>query len=256
MSTYKLGFISDDVLRAHVAEYVNRYRVSISKKELNKNILDPIKLCFDREVYSRDFGEAIRGEIERQIDKSNGTLIGYFHQHLFSKIGRGWEVPTEGWDIVNEAKHCYVELKNKHNTMNSKSAQATYQRMDEAVQLDPSAQCWLVEVIAKKSQDEPWATTIKKSKKCHPRIRRVSIDRFYEKVTGETDAFAQICDVLPKVLADVMASKHGKSPALQLKDSVAKLLKTFGGNSESQVRTCFLNSFYSYQGFDRFRTGM
>ena len=157
---------------------------------------------------------------------------------------------------MNEAKHCYVELKNKHNTMNSKSAQATYQRMDEAVQLDPSAQCWLVEVIAKKSQDEPWATTIKKSKKCHPRIRRVSIDRFYEKVTGETDAFAQICDVLPKVLADVMASKHGKSPALQLKDSVAKLLKTFGGNSESQVRTCFLNSFYSYQGFDRFRTGM
>jgi len=256
MSSYNLGFISDDLLRAHVAEYVNQYRVSISISDLNKNILDPIKLCFDRKVYGRDFGEAIRGEIERQIDKSNNNVIGYFHQNMFTKIGSGWEVPKEGWDVINTRKRCYVELKNKHNTLNGSSGTDTYKRMERQIQLDPSAQCLLVIVITKKSHDEPWATTINKVKKCDPRIRRVSIDRFYEKVTGSPDAFARLCHVLPMVLADVMGSKHGKPPALQLKESVDELLQKFGGSSDSQERACLLKSFESYQGFDRLRIGM
>ena len=37
-------------------------------------------------------------------------------------------------------------------------------------------------------------------------IRRVSLDKFYELVTGEADAFYQICVVLPEVIDEVIAS--------------------------------------------------
>lgn len=41
-----------------------------------------------------------------------------FHQNLFRYAGNGWTVPPEGFDVVNEERHIFVEMKNKHNTMN------------------------------------------------------------------------------------------------------------------------------------------
>lgn len=38
-------------------------------------------------------------------------------------LKNGWSVPKEGFDIVNEKKKIFVEMKNKHNTMNSSSSQ-------------------------------------------------------------------------------------------------------------------------------------
>jgi len=43
------------------------------------------------------------------------------------------------------------------------------------------------------------------SKKKHKRIRRVSMDKFYEIVTGQEDAFYQMCMQLPKTIEKVVA---------------------------------------------------
>jgi len=43
----------------------------------------------------------------------------------------------------------YVEMKNKHNTMNSSSSQKIYMRMQNKILENPKAVCMLVEVIAK-----------------------------------------------------------------------------------------------------------
>ncbi len=68
----------------------------------------------------------------------------------------------------------------------------------------PEATCMLVEVIAKKSQNIPWQISLDGEPICHKKIRRVSIDKFYELVTGEKEGFKQLIEVLPKVMDDVL----------------------------------------------------
>lgn len=118
MRNYNLGFISDEDIFNHVRDTVRRYSASISLRDFNKNLIDPIKLTFDAKVYGRSMEEIVVSECMRQMDKSNNNHIGCFHQNLFRYAGNGWTVPSEGFDVVNEERHIFVEMKNKHNTMN------------------------------------------------------------------------------------------------------------------------------------------
>lgn len=95
-------------------------------------------------------------------------------------------------------------MKNKHNTMNSASAAKTFSRMQNKILHNSQATCFLVEAIAKRSQNIPWACTIDKVKISHPSIRRVSLDKFYEIVTGDSHAFSKLCAILPVVIQDVL----------------------------------------------------
>lgn len=129
---YNLGFISDEDIFEHVERTVRLYRTTINLSEFNSNIVDPIKLTFDAKVYGKNISDIVEDECLRQIDKSNGNHIGYFHQNLFCYAGDGWEVPANGvtgFDVQNPVRHIYAELKNKHNTMNSVSSQKTYMKM-------------------------------------------------------------------------------------------------------------------------------
>ena len=133
MSRYKLGFISDDDIFEHVKNTIEKYRKTINLKDFNSNIIDPIKLTFDALIYQKKMNDLILDECIRQIDKSNSNVIGYFHQNIFKYVKGGWEVPRSGYDLVNEEKHIYVEIKNKHNTMNSSSSQKTYIKMQDTI---------------------------------------------------------------------------------------------------------------------------
>ena len=126
--SYGLSFITDENLFNHVKETVNKYRFTINLSEFNKNIIDPIKLTFDSKIYGKNLEEIIESESIRQIDKSNTNHIGYFHQNIF-KYFDGWVVPLKGFDAICEDKKIFVEMKNKHNTMNSASSQKTYMKM-------------------------------------------------------------------------------------------------------------------------------
>ena len=148
MKDYKLSFITNENLYRHVQDTINKYRFKIDLKKFNKNLLNPIKLTLDAKVYQRKMEDIIQDEIFRQIDKSNTNHIGYFHQNIFQYIGKDWVVPKAGYDIENKEKHYYVEMKNKHNTMNSSSGQKTYMRMQNTLLQNPKATCMLVEVIA------------------------------------------------------------------------------------------------------------
>lgn len=133
MKNYNLGFIGNEAIYNHVRETVLQYRRSINLAEFNKNLIDPIKLTFDSKIYNQSVEKTIEAECLRQIDKTNNNCIGYFHQYIFKYAFGGWEVPKNGekggFDILNEQQHIYVEMKNKHNTMNSASSQKTYMKM-------------------------------------------------------------------------------------------------------------------------------
>jgi len=245
MGKYELGFISDEDIFHHVRDTVLKYRFKIDLIQFNGNLIDPIKLTFDSKVYKKDIEDVLESEIIRQLDKSNTNHTGYFHQNIFKFIGNGWTVPREGYDIVNEIEHIYVEMKNKHNTMNSSSAKNTYMRMQDTLIKDPQATCMLVEVIASNSQNIKWNVSIDKSKVSHERIRRVSIDKFYELVTGDKFAFKKLCMSLPQIIEDVVVSVK----LAERSNTVVKQLKEIDSNL---LKSIYLLSFSKYEGFYEF----
>ena len=246
MQNYNLGFISNDNLFNHVKETVEKYRFTIDLKKFNKNLIDPIKLTFDSKIYVKSMEEIIESEIIRQMDKSNTNHIGYFHQNIFKYINENWTVPKEGFDLINEEERIYVEMKNKHNTMNSSSSQKTYIKMQGMLLQNAQNRCFLVEVIAKNSQNSPWKISLDGQSHEHEYIRRVSIDKFYELVTGENNAFKNLCEVLPLVLDDVIATRE----VSMVEDSVFEELNQISPNL---LQSLYLLSFSKYDGFDNFR---
>lgn len=215
---WKLSFIGEEDFTNHIKATIEKYGEkleSFTLKKFNKNIIDPIKLIFDKTVYQSSWDEIVSNEIFRQRDKSNNNDIGYFHQRIFQYIA-GCHVPPNGeeggWDVIyknadgikisdaDSVHTVYVEMKNKHNTMNSASAGKTFIKMQNQLLNDDDCACFLVEVIAQHSQNIKWETTVDKKKVGHKLIRRVSIDQFYALVTGQEDAFYQMCMALPSTI--------------------------------------------------------
>ena len=129
---WNLAFISEEDFKKHVQATILKYGEKLESfdlKRFNSNLIDPIKLIFDKSVYKTSWEEIVNNEIFRQRDKSNNNDIGYFHQNMFSYFS-GCEVPQAGWDVIyrnpegivlpdGDVVHTvYVEMKNKHNTMN------------------------------------------------------------------------------------------------------------------------------------------
>lgn len=244
-SNYGLGFISNVDLYNHTKETVEKYRFNINLNQFNKNLIDPIKLTFDSKVYNRDITDVIESEIIRQMDKSNTNHIGYFHQNIFKYIGKDWSIPKTGYDIINTKKHYYIEMKNKHNTMNSSSSQKSYIKMQGTLLEDSQATCMLVEVIARNSQNKNWNISIDGKPYSHEKIRRVSIDKFYEIITGNKQAFKELCEKLPIVIEDVVNNindRHNSSTVIK------ELTKT----SSDLLKSLYLLSFKNYEGFKDF----
>jgi hypothetical protein len=182
------------------------------------------------------------------MDKSNSNNIGYFQQNIFKYIKKkntqetNWSVPKQGFDIINNIDKIYVEMKNKHNTMNSSSSSATYMKMQDKLLKDSEATCMLVEVIAKDSQNIKWAVSLKGNPMSNDRIRRVSIDKFYEIVTGEKEAFKQLVEALPKVMDDVLEE-------IQQNGIENTVFEELEGIDENILKSLYLLSFQKYEGF-------
>ena len=244
MKTYHLGFISDQDIYNHVRDTVLKYKTYIDLKQFNQNVIDPIKLTFDAKVYGKSFEEIIEAECIRQIDKGNTNHIGYFHQNLFRYAGNGWEVPEAGFDVVNEEKHIYCELKNKHNTMNAASSAKTYMKMQSKLLEDDKAVCYLVEVIAKKSDNDIWGERVDGHTYKHERIRRVSMDKFYDIVFGDRLAFFKLCKKLPAILDDVMQDLNSG----KIENHVYDELQTL---STDTLKSLYLLAFKKYDGFEQ-----
>lgn len=248
MRDYNLGFISNEAIYSHVKATVESYRREITLLQFNENVVDPIKLTFDSKVYNKSIQQAIEEECFRQIDKSNTNKIGYFHQNIFRYAGHGWIVPQEGFDVENNDLHIYAELKNKHNTMNSASAQKTYMKMQAKLLDDDKATCILVEAISKRSRDDAWRITLDKKVRSHNKIRRMSMDQFYKLVFNDPMAFYKLCVALPDIIEDVV----NENQALELKNSVYEELTR---NHSDLLTALYLLAFSTYEGFENFMNG-
>ncbi len=246
---YQLSFIAEADFRQHVSEtlqtYANRLS-SIDLSKFNSNIVDPIKLLFDKHMYQVPYEDIIQLELHRQRDKSNTNAIGYFHQNMFRYIA-GCHVPAHGWDVVFQKDNVpyYVEMKNKHNTMNASSSQKTYLQMQNKILHEPNAYCLLVETLAPNSRNEPWRCSVNGERCEHEHILRVSMDQFYHLVTGIPDAFYQLCMQLPQTIAELIAQRA--VPTLQA-DTVLQELHNLHSDT---LTALYLLVFQTYEGFDQ-----
>lgn len=263
-SKWPLSFISEADFTEHIKETIKKYGSKLEPyniEKFNSNIIDPIKLIFDKMVYQSSWSEIVKNEVFRQRDKSNNNDIGYFHQHIF-KYMANCEVPPNGekggWDVIytNEngiimpggdiVHRVYVEMKNKHNTMNSASSSNTYIKCQNQLLHDDDCVCMLVEAIAQHSQNIKWVASINKQRVEHKRIRRVSMDKFYALVTGEDDAFYKLCLVLPDVIEKVIKDAEIEVPY----DTVYKELETIANKKNvSMAMAFYLLGFGEYTGF-------
>jgi septation ring formation regulator EzrA len=154
-------------------------------------------------------------------------------------------VPNHGFDVIykDSNKVFYVEMKNKHNTMNSSSAKTTYIKLLGKVLKNKNNYGLLVEVISKHSQNVPWTTTVDSVRVSNERIRRVSIDKFYELVTKQKNAFYCLCKEIPKLLDEVLFV----SEELQVEDDV--VVEQLKNIDSDLIKSLFSISFGSYIGF-------
>lgn len=268
--SWTLGFITEEDFMNHVGATIEKYGEKLESfdiKRFNKNIIDPIKLIFDKSVYQTSWEEMVGNEIFRQRDKSNNNDIGYFHQRIFQYIDN-CRVPDNGkeggWDVIYQNEKgielpdgdivhtVYVEMKNKHNTMNSASAGKTYIKMQNQLLNDDDCACFLVEAIAQKSQNIKWETTVDGRRVSHKRIRRVSLDRFYAITTGENDAFYKMCLVLPEMIEKVVKQEGTvQVPHDTVLQELKNIAQKSGEKSEdiAMAVAVYMLGFHSYLGF-------
>ena len=242
---YNIGFITDADLFRHVKDTLEHLTMAIDLHKFEKNIIDPIKLTFEMHAYHLSPEAVVQHEIARQLGKTVENAIGWFHQNIFRYIP-GWQVPTDGMDVVNAAGTIYGEIKNKYNTMNSSSAETVFQKLYGIVLGNKNATAYLIEVISKKSQDEAWAAAghVVNGDKAE-RIRRISIDRFYEIAVRDKYAFRNLCAVLGLVVDDVLR-------AFPTRDFRNTVLTELNERTPDIVKALFLSSFSTYNGFEDF----
>lgn len=271
--SWELSFISEKDFTNHVKDTIDKYGEKLESFDIvrfNKNIVDPIKMIFDKTVYQTSWDEIVGNEIFRQRDKSNNNDIGYFHQRIFQYINNCHvhDNGTEGgWDVIFQVPEgitlpegdivhtVYVEMKNKHNTMNSAAAGKTYIKMQSQLLDDDDCACFLVEAIAKKSQNIKWSTTVDGKSVSHKKIRRVSLDQFYALVTGQEDAFYKMCMVLPKVIEKVVneGGEDVKVPHDSVMSELRRIAKEMNTDDENlaMALAVYLLGFSTYNGFSK-----
>ncbi|MGL5867983.1 Eco47II family restriction endonuclease [Clostridium chrysemydis] len=252
-----LTFMSDEHLCSCIYRLYMSYmrdKRDLDLSDLYKNKLDPIKAYFDMEFNETSLDEFIDIEAKRKADKNINNHIGNFHQELLDGLD-GFEAPLNaGYDVKKLDDTIFGELKNKHNTMNSSSTEATFQKLERYATDYPTSTCYLIEVVATQSQNILWTPTCSGRSYSNSRIRRISIDRFYELATGIPNSFKELCDAIR--IATPQIIKHIKESENQ---TAASSMTTNNAHNElvsraqllgiSELETIFKDNFTGYNGF-------
>lgn len=253
MKNKYVNFISDKHLLFCIENLHKSYlkaKNNVSKKNFYSNKVDTIKLTFDSKFNNIDEESLIQGEILRQIDKSINNSIGTFHEQVLGGIA-GYEMGNlSGFDIKAIDETLFADIKNKHNTMNSSSAEALFQKLARYADTYKKSKCYWVQILAKTSFNELWKGEINGKEYSHSRVFKISGDQFYALLSGEQDALFQLYKALPHAIKDYLDSigenqKEKENSALEEIQNEIELSKR---NILDQIT--FENYSY-YLGFDK-----
>ena len=209
MANNYVNFISDEHLLKCIENLHQSYlkaKNNISKKSFYTNKVDTIKLIFDAKFNDINEDDLIQSEVLRQIDKSINNSIGTLHEQILGGI-KSYEVGNlSGFDIKASDDTLFADIKNKHNTMNSSSAEALFQKLARYADDYKKAKCYWVQILAKGSFNENWKGEINGKEYSHSRVFKISGDQFYALLSGQDDALFQLYKALPKAINDYLKS--------------------------------------------------
>lgn len=246
-----VDFVSDEHLIKCISNLYNSYNQS--KKEFTKakfynNKVDAFKLTFDSKFNGLSEEELIKLEMSRQIDKSVNNAIGTFHEEVLGGVYGFSSGKLSGYDIKADDDSLFAEIKNKHNTMNSSSAESAFQKLSRFADDYRQATCYLVQILAKKSFLKKWEGIINRREYSHSRVFIISGDRFYGLLTGDDKAFFKLYKALPVAINDFLKTIEA---TLEKENN---LLSDISESAKISERTIIdeitFENFYYYAGFD------
>ncbi len=253
MENKYVDFISDEHLLNCIGNLHNAYlkaKNNISKKNFYNNKVDTIKLTFDSKFNDIDEESLIESEILRQIDKSINNSIGTFHEQILGGI-KGFEIGNlSGFDIKANDDTLFADIKNKHNTMNSSSAESLYQKLARYADTYKKANCYWVQILAKGSFNEKWLGEINGKEYGHSRVFKISGDQFYTLLSGKNDALYQLYKILPIAIKDYLDSINSNKEILENSALDEINLEIITTNRTILDQITFENYSY-YLGFDK-----
>lgn len=253
MKNKYVDFISDEHFLDCVANLHNSYlkaKKNITKKNFYKNKVDTIKLTFDAKFNAISEDTLIQAEILRQIDKSINNSIGTFHEQILGGIN-GFEIGNlSGFDIKAVDNSLFADIKNKHNTMNSSSAEALFQKLSRYADDYKKSKCYWVQILAKNSFCEHWNGDINGKEYSHSRVFKISGDQFYALLTGQNDAFFQLYKNLPIVIEDYLNSLE-KIKSTKENSALEEIKSEIETSNRTVLDQITFENYGFYLGFDK-----
>ena len=248
-----VNFISDDHLLACIGNLHRGYlkaRNNITKKNFYTNKVDTIKLTFDSKFNEIDEESLIQSEILRQIDKSINNSIGTFHEQILGGI-KGFEVGNlSGFDIKAKDDTLFADIKNKHNTMNSSSAESLFQKLKGYADNYKNSKCYWVQILAKGSFCELWTADINGKEYSHSRVYKISGDQFYALLSEKEDALFQLYKALPSAIKDYLKSIE-KGSEIEKNSALDEINTQTTKSKRSILNQITFENYSYYLGFDK-----
>ncbi|MEO1210935.1 MAG: Eco47II family restriction endonuclease [Cyanobacteria bacterium J06638_20] len=205
MTNTYLSWISDEDLFRAIRYVHSAYESAAQNTDLEKltrNVIDPFSFFCETSLAEDISVETwLINEAQRQIQKTLSNALGDFHQMILGSV-EGWENlgtgHSTGLDLKRSDNRIYVELKNKHNTMNASNKVGVFQKLEEVANSDDQPTCYLVQIIrdTKHPYEKQWVFKSQDVIYQHPRVLRISGDLFYDMVAGQ-DSLKDLVDVLP-----------------------------------------------------------
>lgn len=253
MANKYVNFITDEHLLNCIGNLYKAYlraKNNVSKKSFYANKVDTIKLTFDAQFNNINENDLIQSEILRQIDKSINNSIGTFHEQVLGGIS-GFELgKLSGFDIKATDNSLFADIKNKHNTMNSSSAEALFQKLARYADDYKKAKCYWVQILAKSSFNEPWKGEINGKEYSHSRVFKISGDQFYALLTGEEDALLQLYKAIPIAIKDYLKSV-AQEDTVKESSALDEILTETDKTKRTILDQITFDNYDYYLGFDK-----
>jgi hypothetical protein len=208
MSNKYLSYVSDDHLLQCIREVIHSYPdpdKPPDTKSIDKNTVDPFKVLFDCCIKGLGVEAWTRDEIARQNDKTINNATGNFHQKLLGGV-QGWVDLGTGdsseVDLKKEDNSVFIELKNKHNTVNSASMEGTRNKLARVLGRYPNADAYYAFIIT--ANGKSGTIPFKYLGIVTPRLYKVFGKDVYTLVTGNPGALDELAVALPRAIMEVV----------------------------------------------------
>lgn len=191
-------WISETDLRRAINKFVSRANNAkrYSNTRMGKNVVDPFSSLIVASTLNVDSMEALIS-IQQNASALGGiyNALGDFHQQVLSSVD-GWTNHVASYDLENTTKKVLAEIKNKHNTMNSKNREAVEGKLNSALQVKGKGWTAHLVIIIPKNPSR-----YKKQLVMNRPVYEIDGASFYELVTGEHNALQNLFHATTNILS-------------------------------------------------------